>query len=124
MVLKKGPLLLYLFMLHQKKTPVFYTCYTKILLAESNLNFSLSENLLLHENPFHIVNCLKFFEFTLFFVYTLKLFKAPLWHIFFCFILKNMTCSRACGSRVVHQLLNKTMQKPSAKSRRGAPQHL
>ena len=32
-----------------------------------------------------------------------------------------MTCSRACGSRVVHQLLNKTMQKLSAKvSERGS----
>jgi len=31
-----------------------------------------------------------------------------------------MTCSRACDSRVVHQLLNKTMQKLSAKvSKRG-----
>jgi len=26
-----------------------------------------------------------------------------------------MTCSKACGSRVVHQLLNKTIQKLSAK---------
>jgi len=40
MVLKKGPLLLGLFTLHQKMAPIFYTCYTKILLAESNLNFS------------------------------------------------------------------------------------
>jgi len=31
-----------------------------------------------------------------------------------------MTCSRACGSRVVHQLSNKTMQKLSGKvSKRG-----
>jgi len=31
-----------------------------------------------------------------------------------------MTFSRACGSRVIHQLLNKTMQKLSAKvSKRG-----
>jgi len=40
MVLKKGPLPLYLFTLHQKRAPVFYTCYTKILLVESNLHFS------------------------------------------------------------------------------------
>jgi len=39
-VLKKGPLPLCLFMLHQKRTPVFYTCCTNILLAESTLNFS------------------------------------------------------------------------------------
>jgi len=30
-----------------------------------------------------------------------------------------MTCSRACGSRVVHQLLNKTMQKLSGKLKEG-----
>jgi len=29
-----------LFTLHQKRSPTFYTCYAKILLAESNLNFS------------------------------------------------------------------------------------
>jgi len=32
-----------------------------------------------------------------------------------------MTCSRACGSRVVHQLLNKTMQKLSMKVLRWGP---
>ena len=35
MVLKKRPLPLCLFMLHQKRAPIFYTCYTKILLAEA-----------------------------------------------------------------------------------------
>jgi len=40
----------------------------------------LSANLPLRESPFHIVNCLKLFDFTLFFVYTLKLLKDPLWH--------------------------------------------
>jgi len=40
MVLKKGPMSLCLFTLHQKRAPIFYTCYTKILLAETNLNFS------------------------------------------------------------------------------------
>jgi len=104
--------------------PLFHTCYTKILLAECNLNFIFSGNMLLRESPFHIVNCLKFFDFTLFFVYTLKL-KAPL---IFCFIFalfllyfeKHMTCYGACGSRVVHQLLNKSMQKLNAKfSKRG-----
>jgi len=44
-------------------------------------------NLLLRESPFHIVNCLKLFDFTLFFVYTLQLLKGHLWH--FCFVLKN-----------------------------------
>jgi len=41
MVLKKGSLLLCLFTFHQKMapSPIFYTCYRKILLAENNLNF-------------------------------------------------------------------------------------
>ena len=80
----------------------------------------MSENLLLRESPFHIVNCLKLFDFALFFVYTLKLLKGPLWRIFLLYFEKHMTCSRACGSRVVHLLINKTMQKLSAKvSKRG-----
>jgi len=140
----------------------------------------LSGKLLLRESPFHIVNCLKLFNFTLFFVYTsgsqtfssryphqgsdyillpsifwvvkrkqiviiqistavfvpryppkyrilppggnlppvweplvytLKLLKGRLWHIFLLYFEKHMTFSRNCGSRVVHQLLNKTMKK-------------
>ena len=39
MASKKGPFPLCLFTLHQKRAPIFYTCYTKILLAESNSNF-------------------------------------------------------------------------------------
>jgi len=70
--------------------------------------------LLLRESQFHIANCLKLFSFTLFFVYTLKLLKGPLWHIFLLYFEKRMTFSRACGARVVHQLLNKIMQKLSA----------
>ena len=111
---------LYLFMLHQKRAPIFYTCYTQILVAESNLSFSFClENLLLRESPFHMVNYLKLFNFALFFVYTLKFLKSPLWHIFLLYFEKHMTFSTACGSKVVHQLLNKTMQKLSAKVKRG-----
>jgi len=39
MALKKDSLPLCLFTLHQKRAPIFDTYYTKILLAESNLNF-------------------------------------------------------------------------------------
>jgi len=39
--------------------------------------FILSGNLLLHEGTFHIINCLKSFDLKLFFVYTLKLLRAP-----------------------------------------------
>jgi len=82
--------------------------------------FILSGNFLLRESPFHIVNCLKVFNFTLFFVYTLKLLKGPIWHVFLLYFEKHITFSRACGSREVHQLLNKTMEKLSAKvSKRG-----
>jgi len=80
----------------------------------------MSGNFLLGESPFHIANCLKLFDFTLFSVYTLNMLKSPFWHIFLLYFKKHMTCSRACGSKVVHQLLNKTMQKLSAKvSKRG-----
>jgi len=47
--------------------------------------------LLLRESPFHIVTCLQLLDFTLFFVYTLKLSKAPLWHIFLLWFEKHLT---------------------------------
>jgi len=78
--------------------------------------------LILRERPFHIVNCLKLFNFTLLFVYTLKLLKGPLCDIFLLYFEKRMTFSRACGSRVVHQLLNKTMQKLSAEVLKRGPE--
>ena len=107
----RGPYILH--MLHKN-----FTCWKQFKF------FILSENLLLRESPFHIVTCLQLSDFTLFFVYTLKLLKAPLWHIFLLCFEKHMTCFRACGSRVVHQLLNKTMPNISAQSQRGAPRHL
>ena len=83
--------------------------------------FILSGNLLLRESPFHIINCLKLFDFTLFFAYTLKLVKGSLRRMFLLYFEKHMTWSRACGSRVFHQLSNKTIQKLSAQdSERGA----
>jgi len=39
MALIKGALTQCLFTLHQKRAPIFYTCYTKVLLPESNSNF-------------------------------------------------------------------------------------
>jgi len=48
----------------------------------------MSGNFLLRESPFHIVNCLKLFNFTFFFVYALTLLKGHLWH--FCVVLKNI----------------------------------
>ena len=91
---KKGPCILH--MLHKN-----FTCWKQFTF------FILSGNLLLRESLFHVINCWKLFNFTLFFVYTLKLLKGPLWHIFLLYFEKHMTFSKACGSRVVHQLLNK-----------------
>jgi len=99
---KKGPYILH--MLHKN-----FTCWKQFKL------FILTGNLLLRESPFHIANCLKLFDFTLFFCLHIKVVKGPLWHIFLLYFEKHMTCSRACGSRVVHLLINKTMQKLSAK---------
>ena len=112
--IKKGPLAPYILQMLQKN----FTCWKQFKFL------ILSGNFLLRESLFHIVNCLKLFDFTLFFVYTLELLKGPLWHIFLLYFEKHMTFSRACGSRVVHQLLNKTMQKLSAKVSKRATQHL
>ena len=88
--------------------------------------FILSGYVLLREGPFHIVNCLKLFDFTLFFVYTLKLLKGPRWHISLLYFEKHMTCSGACGSRVVHQLstFKQNNAKTKCESLRGAPPYL
>jgi len=59
--------------------------------------FILSGNFRLRESPFHIVNCLKLFNFTLFFVYTLKMLKGLLWRIFLHYFEKHMTFSRVAA---------------------------
>jgi len=86
MVLKKGPLPLYLFMLHQKRAPIFYTWYTKILRAESNLNFSFCLEMFFC-GKVHFT--FKLFEVILFYVVLClptKVVKgAPLEHIFALF---------------------------------------
>jgi len=60
--LEKGPLGPMFVHVTSKKAPIFYTCYTKF--------FILYENFLLRESSFHIVNCLKLYDFALFFVNT------------------------------------------------------
>jgi len=123
MVLKKGPLPLCLFTLDQKNGPFVSHMLHKNSTSRMQFEFFIfSGNLLLRESPFHIVNCLKFFDFTLFFVHTLKLLKGPLifFALFVLYFEKHMTCYGACGSRVDHQLLNKSMQNLSAQfSKRG-----
>ena len=103
---KKIPYILH--MLHKN-----FTCWKQFKF------FILSGNLLLRESPFGTVNCLKLFDFTLFFIYTLKLLKGPLWHIFLLYFEKHMTCCR-----VVHQLLNKAMRNAKLSAQRGAPRDL
>ena len=102
-----------------KKAPLYFKHATQKFNRWKQFKFFiLSANLLLRESPFHIVNCLKLLDFTSFFVYTLKLLNT-LVH-FVLYFEKHMTYSKACGSRVVLQLFNKTMQKLSAKvSKRG-----
>jgi len=58
----------------------------------------LSWNLLLRESQFHFVNCLKSFDFKLFFVHALKLMRGYVWHICMKFLFyfdKHMTFFRA-----------------------------
>ena len=121
LVLTKGSLSLYLFTLHQNGAYILNRLHKHFTCWKQFKYFILPGNLLLRESSFDIVNCLKLFNCTLFFIYTLKLLKGPgLWRLFLLYFEKQMTFSRACGSRVVHQLLNKTMQKLSAKvSKRG-----
>ena len=119
MALKKDSLPLCLFTLHQKRAPIFCTCYTKILIAKSNLNFHFAWKF---ASPLKSISHCKLFEVIWFYIVLclhIKVVKGPPLALLLYFE-KHMTCSRACGSRVVHQLLNKTMQNLSAKvSKRG-----
>ena len=56
---------------------IFCTWYKNILFARSKVSCYFFGNLLLRENPFHIVNCLRSFDFTSFFVWTSKLLRCP-----------------------------------------------
>jgi len=93
--------------------------------------FILSGILLLRESLFHIVNCLKYCNLTANCSLSThsSCWGAP-FDTFahnFCFILKNMWLASELvkyGSRVVHQLFNKTMQKPSEKHYKRGPRHL
>jgi len=70
MVLKRGPWPLYPFKLYQKRCPyILRLLYIKFIRGKQVKLFILCGNLLLRESPFHIVSCLKSFDFKLFFVY-------------------------------------------------------
>ena len=89
-----------------------------------------SWNLFLRESSFRNVNCLKWFDLKLFFVYS-KVVEAPPFGTLahnFCFVQNYITCFRACyrkcGSKVVHKLFNKTVQKLSAQLSQWISRHL
>jgi len=82
--------------------------------------------LLLRESRFHVVNCLKSFDFKLFFVYTLKLLRGSFGTFThnFCFILKNIRLASElikCGSGVGYKLFSKTMQRRNAELSEWSP---
>jgi len=75
MVLKKVPCP-YVCSRYIKKGPLYFTHATEYFTCWKQFKFFiLSGNLLLRESLFDIVNCLKLFDFTLFFIYALKLLK-------------------------------------------------
>ena len=47
----------------KKQVPVFCTCYKKFICWQQVKFFNFSGNWLLHESPFHYVNCLKLFAY-------------------------------------------------------------
>jgi len=108
---KKGPYMLR--MLHKS-----FTCWKQCKF------FILSGNLLLRESPFRNVNCLKLFNFTLFFVYTLKLLNGP-FDTHFCFILKNIWLSpELAAPEWFISFYTKQCKNYVRKSQKAAPQHL
>ena len=111
--LKKGPYILHML-------------YRNFICWHHSKFFIFSENLLLRESTFYIVNCLKSFGFKLFFVYIFKLLRGPFRHICtkFCFIITNIWLASELikrGSGVINKLFNKPMQKLSAKLSIGGP---
>ena len=118
-----------------KRTPCPYNCSRYIKKGPLYFTHATQKCYLLKEiQLFHFVwkfasawksisHC-KLFEVIWFYIVLclhIKVVKGPLWYIFLLCFEKHMTCSRACGSRVVHQLLNKTMQKLSANASKRGP---
>jgi len=114
----------------RKTWPLYFAhAIHKVYFADGKLKqvkfFILSENFLLCEIPFHIVNCLKSFHFKLFFVYVLTCWGGP-FHAFarkFCFCLKNIWLVSKFikrGSKVVHQFLTKN-GKTQCETLKGSP---
>ena len=87
--LEKEPLALFVRVTSKKIPYILHMLHKNFTRWKQFKFFILSGNLLRRRSPFYIVNCLKLFDFTLFFVYTLNLLKGPLLHSF-CFILKNV----------------------------------
>jgi len=79
--LEKGPVALFVHVTSKKRPYILHMLHKNFTRWKPFKFFILSANLLLRENPFHIVNYLKLLDFTLFFVYTLMLLKGLLWLI-------------------------------------------
>ena len=76
-VLKKDPLPLFVHVTSKKCPYILHMLHKNFACWKQFKFFISSGNLLLRESPFDIVNCLKLFDFTSFFVYTLKVIKGP-----------------------------------------------
>jgi len=109
----------------QKGGPIFYTCYTETVFAESILKFSfcLGISFCMRKSPFHILKCWKSFDLKLSFVYTLKLFRGPFAHNF-CFILINYLLQNLLNMALERTNFNRTVQKLSAKLSKGRDDRL
>jgi len=123
MVLKKCPLPLFVHVTSRNGPYILHMLHKNFTRWKQFKFFILSGNLLLRASrpTFHSINCLKLFDFTLSFVYTLKLLKGPLSHIF-CFILKNiwLTPELAAPEWFI-SFLNKTIQKKQYESLKEGP---
>ena len=113
-----------LFTLHQKRPLYFKHATQKFCSLKAIYIFSFVRKF---ASAWKSISHCKLFEVVWFYIVLclrIKVVKGtPLAH-FLLYFKKHMTCSRACGSRVVHQLLNKTMQKLSAKVSKRVPRHL
>jgi len=81
-----------------KKEPLYFALALQKLYSRKSVKFViLSGNLLLRENSYHIANCLKSFNFELFFVCQLKFSMGSLVHLhtMFLYLEKSMTYFRA-----------------------------
>ena len=98
-----------------EREPILHMLFRNFIRWKQVKFFILPGNLLLRENPFHILKCLKSYDFKLFFFYTLKLLWGPYVTLHIIFL--------KCGSGVINKHFNKAMQKHSVKLSNGGRPH-